>query len=339
MNRFRLTFVVLSALLAASALAQSGAPLKLIQTIPVPGLHDGDFDHFMINLPSHRLFLAAEDNGKVIVIDTRTSKILHVIAGLKSPHSMIFRRSLNKLFVVDGDASEIKVYNGSTYQLIAHIPMTIDADSIAYDPATKYLYVVSGGSAAHTPYSFIQIVDTTTSKKLGRIKVNDNHLEALALDKSGPYLFVNMTGKNAVGELNRKTRSVVATWPIASQGREPVAMAFDEPAHRLFTVTRKPGKLIVLDSRSGKIITSLPCVADADDAVYDPQHKRIYISGNEAISVFHQQDPDHYTLITNVPGGYRARTAILIPELNRYYRGVSPHGKHGAEVQVYEVMP
>src|SRR5487761_1647190 len=129
MKRLQMVFLAFFVMVAASAWAQNGAPLKLIQTIPVPGLHDGDFDHFMINLPSHRLFLAAEDNGKVIVIDTRTSKILHVIAGLKSPHSMIFRRSLNKLFVVDGDASEIKVYNGSTYQLIAHIPMTIDADS------------------------------------------------------------------------------------------------------------------------------------------------------------------------------------------------------------------
>src|SRR5487761_1831803 len=105
------------------------------------------------------MFCAAEDNGKVIVIDTRTSKILHVITGLTSPHSMILRRSLNKLFVVDGDASEIKVYNGTTYQLIEHIPMTIDADSIAYDPVTKFFFVVGGGEAAPTPYSFIEIID------------------------------------------------------------------------------------------------------------------------------------------------------------------------------------
>ncbi|MGH9357884.1 MAG: YncE family protein, partial [Terriglobia bacterium] len=260
MKRLQMIFLALFFAVAASAWAQGQEPLKLIHTIPVSGLHDGDFDHFMVNLPTHRLFLAAEENGKVIAIDTRTNKILHVITDLSSPHSMVFRRDLNKLFVVDGDASEIKVYNGTSYQLIQHIPMTIDADSIAYDPATKVLYVVSGGRAAHTPYSFIEIIDTTNSKVTGKIKIDTNRIEALALEKSGPYIYANLTGENAIGEVNRVKRSLVATWPIASEGKVNVALAYDEPDHRLFTVTRDPGKVIVLDSNSGKIITSMPCV-------------------------------------------------------------------------------
>ena len=91
-------------------------PVKALAEEP-RRLHDGDFDHFMVNLPSHRLFLTAEENGKVIVIDTRTNKILHVITGLSSPHSIFFRTDPNKLFAVNGDASEIKVYNGATYHL------------------------------------------------------------------------------------------------------------------------------------------------------------------------------------------------------------------------------
>jgi len=339
MKRLQLIFLALFVMFAANVWAQNGAPLKLIHTIPVPGLHDGDFDHFMVNLPTHRLFLAAEENGKVIVIDTHTNKILHVITGLTSPHSMILRRSLNKLFVVDGDASEIKVYNGTTYQLIEHIPMTIDADSIAYDPVTKYLYVVSGGRAAHTPYSFIEIIDTTTSKKVGKIKIDTNRIEALALEKAGPYIYANLTGENAIGEVNRVKRTLVATWPIGSGAKQNVALGYDEPDHRLFTITREPGKFIVMDSQSGKIITALPCVAFADDAVYDAASKRIYVPGTGFIYVFKQQDPDHYALLAKVPGGsYRAKTALLAPELKRYYLAVPHHGSKEAEVRVYEVL-
>ena len=340
MKRLQMVFLAFFVMVAASAWAQNGAPLKLIHTIPVPGLHDGDFDHFMVNLPSHRLFLAAEENGKVIVMDTRTNNILHVITGLSSPHSMLLRADLSKLFVVDGDASEIKVYNSNTYQLIQHIPMTIDADSIAYDPATKYLYVVSGGRAAHTPYSFIEIVDTTSSKVIGKIKIDTNRIEALALEKSGPYIYANLTGENAVGEINRKTRSLVATWPISSAGKQNVALGYDEADHRLFPITREPGKFIVLNSQTGKMITSMPCVAFADDGVYNAATKRIYVPGTGYIYVFKQQDPDHYTLLAKVRGGsYRAKTAILVPELNRYYLAVPHHGAKEAEVRVYEVMP
>src|SRR6202011_6203152 len=45
------------------------APLKLLQTIPIPGLKDGDFDHFAADLAGHRLFLTAEKNSAVEVFD------------------------------------------------------------------------------------------------------------------------------------------------------------------------------------------------------------------------------------------------------------------------------
>ena len=48
-------------------------------------------------------------------------------------------------------------------------------------------------------------------------------------------------------------------------------MAFDEADHRLFVSTRKPESLIVLDSDSGKVVTSLPCVHMIDDMAYDPK--------------------------------------------------------------------
>lgn len=339
MKRFQMVLLALFVVFAASASAQNQTPLKLIHTIPLPGLHDGDFDHFTVDLASHRLFSAAEANGEVIIIDTRTNKVLHTITGLKSPHAMVYRPDLNKLFVVDGDASEIKIYQGSTYQLIGHIPMRADADSMTYDPATKYMYVVNGGEDAHESYDFITTVDTTNAQKLGEVKIDSYKIEALALEKSGPYLYCNITGENAVGEINRVKETLVATWPVDSKGRYNSPMAYDEADHRLLVVTREPGKLIVLDSQSGKIITAVPCVSSADDAVYDAQSRRIYIAGSGGVSVFQQQDPDHYTLVANVLTRYRANTAILIPQLNRYYVAAPHFAGQEAEILVYGVTP
>jgi len=136
--------------------AQRPAPLKLIQSIPLSGLKEGDFDHFTVDLDGHRLFLTAEANGLVEVFDTQTNKLIHTIRGMEAPHSMVYRADLKRLFVIDGDASEIKVYDMSTYGLVGHVPLYIDADSQAYDHETKLMYVVSGGREAHTPYSYIQ---------------------------------------------------------------------------------------------------------------------------------------------------------------------------------------
>ena len=339
MKRLQVGLLALFVLGAGNLWAQSTAPLKLIDTIAMPGYHEGDFDHFMVDLPGHRLFSAGEENGTVAVIDTRTDKVLHVISGLKSPHSMLLRHASDRLFVVDGDASEIKVYNATTYKLIKHIPMVIDADSITYDPATHDLYVVAGGRAAHTPYSFIEIVDTDTATVVGRIKVDTNRIEALQLEHHGPYLYANLTGIDAVGKFNRVTRKLVATWPTGNEGKVNVPLGFDEKDHRLFVVTRDPAKLVVLDSQTGKVITSLPCVSNADDETYDPVSRRIYVPGDNYIYVYQQHDADHYTLLGKVPGApFRAMTGMVVPALNRYYLAVPLHDGHPAEVKVYAVV-
>jgi len=336
----RLQFILLASLVAlgTDARAQNNA-LELIHTTPLPELHNGDFDHFAVDLAGHRLFLTAEENSAVEVFDTDTNKLIHTITDLKAPHSLVYRDDLKKLFVVDGDLGDVKIYDVETYKPAGEVKLTADADSMAYDPATKYMYVVNGGRGTHEPFSRISIVDSTNAKRLGDIKVDSNRVEALALEKSGPRLYCNITGDNSVGVIDREKRTVLATWPIASEGKVNVALAFDEADHRLFVVTREPGKLIVLDSESGRVITTRPCVGLADDAVYDPQQKRIYVAGDQYVDVFRQRDADHYALLQRVPGSFRAKTAILVPDFHRYYLAVPHHDGHSAALRVYKVLP
>jgi DNA-binding beta-propeller fold protein YncE len=335
----RAYFFILYFALAAGLPAQERPPLKLVETIPLPGLHDGDFDHFAPDVDGHRLFLTGEENDKVLVLDTTSNTLIHTIEDSKAPHAMLFRKDLKKLFVVEGDASAIRVYDSDSYKLVGEIKLSIDADSIAYDPATNYLYVVNGGREAHTPYSLISVVDTNTSTKLRDIKINSNHIEAIVLEKSGPRMFLNITGQNAVGVLHRDKNELAATWPLPAGDTQNVAMALDEANHRLFVTTRKPGKLIVLDSENGKVIADLPAVGFVDDMSYDAKLKRVYLAGDQFLDVFEQKDADHYALLARIPGGFRAKTAALVPELNRYYVAVPHHEKNEAEVRVYDVQP
>jgi len=323
----------------ANSRAQEPAPLKLVATIPLPGLQDGDFDHFAPDVDGHRLFLTGEENGKVLVLDSSTNKLIHTMEDVKAPHAIFYRKDLKKLFIVEGDASAVKVYDSDSYKLLDEIKVSVDADSIAYDPATNYLYVVNGGREAHPPYSLISVVDTNSSKKLRDIKINSNHVEAIVLEKGGPRMFCNITGRNAVGVLDRNKSALTATWPLPAGDTQNVAMALDEANHRLFVVTRKPGKLIVLNSDSGKVIADLPAVGFVDDMSYDAKQRRLYLAGDQFVDVFEQKDPDHYALLAKIPGSFRAKTGILVPELNRYYLAVPHHEKKDAEVRVYEVQP
>jgi len=322
----------------ALSTGQESAPLKLGATVPLPAIKDGDFDHFGKDVEGNRLFLTGEANGSVEIFDSRSNKHIHSITGMKSPHALLYRGDTKKLFVVDGDDSQVKVYDGTTYQQLGHISLAVDADSMAYDPATKYMYVVNGGRAAKTRYSLITAIDTNTSTKVRDVKIDTNWIEALLLEKSGPRMFCVLTAQNAIGVMDRTANSLSDTWHLPAEDKHPVSLGFDEPNHRLFVVTREPGKLVVLNSDNGKVVAELAAPGMVDDLSFDPETKRIYLAGDGFLNVYTQQDPDHYSLLTKIPTSFRAKTGMLVPEWKHYYLAVPRHQKRPAEVRIYDMQ-
>ena len=113
-------------------------------------------------------------------------------------------------------------------------------------------------------------------------------------------------------------------------------MALDEADHRLFVVSRKPARLVVLDSDSGAMIASVPCVNDSDDVYYDAARKRIYAPGGEGfITVIQQTDPDHYQPMAKIPTTIGARTGLWFEKRDRFYLAVPARFNQGAALWVY----
>jgi len=323
-------------ILAAPAFTQNKPPLKLVQTIPLPELKkDGDFDHFAVDLAGNRLFLTAEANNAVVVIDISANKSIHTLSDLDEPHSMLFLPAAKQLWVVAGGAA--KIFNTDTYALTETVKLTEGADSSAYDPAKHLFYVAAGGDDAKLAYSLINIVDTSTRKKVGDIKVDSKNIEAMGIEKNGPKMFANIRDKNLVGVIDRDKKTVTSTWPLGElHGNTP--LIFDEANHRIFIAGRKPGLFEVLDSDSGKIISTLPTAEMTDDMAFDPAGKRIYVACNDFAVVYSQKDADHYEELGRVPTGFRAKTAIFVPQLKRYYVAAPRHEKEIAKVLVFEVQ-
>jgi DNA-binding beta-propeller fold protein YncE len=340
MNKARAILVFAAFIvLALTALGEDKPLLQLVASTPLPDLHDGDFDHFTLDVGGNRLFSTAEENSKVLVFDLKTNKLIHTIADLKAPHSMLFRADLKKLFVVDGDLGEVKIYETGSYKPVGSIKLREGADASGYDPSTKFLYVVNGGRDAHLANSYITIIDTSTEEQKGEIKINSDDVEGMVLEQSGPRMFVAIRGNNAIAVFDRTKRTLLATWVVAQVAKKPTAMAFDEESQRLFIGARDPGTLIVLNSKTGKVVSSSPAAAMVDDMTYDAHRKRVYFAGTEFVDIIQQRDADHYTQVGHIPTAFRAKTAILAPDLNRYYLGVPHHEKHGAELRVYNIVP
>jgi len=324
---------------ALSTSAQMKQPLKLVATTPLPGF-SGDFDHFALDLKGKRLFLTAEDHKTVDVFDLE-GKHLHSITGFGQPHAALFLPESNRLIVTDGDDDfgRVELVSGEDYKILSTINLPNGVDSAVFDHTSQYYYVASGGEESAKTH-VVSIIDTKTFKQVGEIALPGNESEAMAVDKEGKKMYISLRATNEVGVVNLQTRKVIARWPIPGASTAN-SLVLDEANHRVFIATRKPPKFFVFSTDTGKVVTSVPCAPLHDDMWFDAARKRIYVTGSETTTVFEQKDADHYSHLADVPTGFRAKTSILVPELNRMYIAVSGKGKADAKLalQVYELQP
>jgi len=110
-----------------------------------------------------------------------------------------------------------------------------------------------------------------------------------------------------------------------------------EDHHRLFMVTRKPGKILVLNSDTDATLATFDAPARVDQIVWDEKHRRAYAMGGEGwMSIIEERDPDTFVglpRLTTAPG---AKTRILVPRRNELFVAVSP-GENKTMAQVLRI--
>jgi DNA-binding beta-propeller fold protein YncE len=332
----RKLFLAFSSAVLFTLLANGRPSLDRTGVTDLPDI-SGDVDHLAIDTAGQRLFLAAEDNGTLRVINLRTGHLDQIITGFKTPHSVLFLPDQNELYVTDG-SNGVRVIDGTTFAQKKTIPTTPGADSIGVDRANHLLFAVSGGKDVSMTRSVISVIDTKDGKLLKEIPIDAAHVEAMAIEKSGSKLYVNVTDKNYLAVIDRNTGEMLDQWHIA-EAKQNAPIAFDESNHRLFIVCRDPGKLVVLDSTTGRSIASFKTGSHADEVVFDLTHHRVYVaSGEGKIFPYEQIDRDHYKALNTIESAPGAKTAVLYPDCSRLFVAVSPgEGKTGAKILAYSI--
>lgn len=324
--RRKILFGILPLLFAALVKAQANEPLKLEKTIHLPDVQ-GRIDHMSIDVKGQRLFVSALGNNTVEVIDLKAGKRTNTIPGLQEPQGALYVPGSDRLYVASSKDGTVKIFDATQLKLLKTVDYGDDADNLRYDSSRERIYVGFGDGA-------LGELDSD-GKKIGAIKLN-SHPESFQLEKNSARIYVNLPKSRKIAVLDREKGTVLTTWGTGMSFNN-YSMALDEQNHRLFVVTRLPARLLVLDTSSGKTVQTLSAVGDCDDVFYDQSRKRIYASGGEgAISVFEQQDADHYKEVARIATLKGARTSFFSPDLGRLYLAVRRQGSSPAMIQIFE---
>ena len=319
--------LLLALLSAALSMGQDVGTLLLEKEIALPGV-EGRIDHFSVDVLGQRLFIAALENGSVEIIDTRQGLRTAEIKGLEEPQGVYYDPKTGWLYVATGGDGKLRVYGDQSPTVQATFGFGGDADNIRQAPETGDLWVGYGNGG-------LGIVNSS-GQNAGSLALG-THPESFQFEKNGDRVYVNVPKQFGVVVIDRKKRAVVATWGLGGSFAN-YPMALDDADKRLFVGCRFPARLVVLDTTSGRIVTSLHTVGDADDVFYDTGRRLVYVIGGEgAVEVLRQRDPDHYERVGRITTAPGARTGLFVPAFNRLFVAAPHRGAHSARVLVYEV--
>jgi DNA-binding beta-propeller fold protein YncE len=308
---------VFTMLLSLNAMAAQ-PPLQLVGNTPLPAVTGGDFDHFAVDVKKDRLYVPSEAYESIEVFKLKTGEHLKSATGLvKSPHMMKFMPDSNELFVADALNGYCDVLDATDLHLIKRITLKPGADFGVYDKKTRTIYLGNGGKGAKSTFSTISMISVDKKEVVGEIRVEAATLKGMVIDQKTNRLFVNMRDKNQIGVIDLATKSFINAWTFPGLNSN-AAMGLDKKNHRLFVGSRNPGVMYVLDSNSGKLVTTFNTVNVSDDMTFDSEHHRLIVSGADGVEVFAQDNPDSYRLVQHVDtlGG---KTSVYVKPLKQFY--------------------
>jgi hypothetical protein len=319
--------------------ASAAETLKLLGRTDL-ATYPGDFDHFGADVKGNRLFLAGEDGGTLEVFDLRSGAHVKTVPGMETPHAIHYEPKRNRLIVSNSGDGLSKVLDAKSYAVVGTIKLTPGADVMSYDPSAGRLWFVTGGKNASVkmPTTVVSQVDPGTGKPVSEVTFDTDFTEGIVAEQTGSRVFVNVAGRSEIAVLDKKTGKLLTTWPV-KEGQNNSQIDLDEKNKRLFVITRKPFKLVVVNTETGASVASFDAPGRTNGMMFDKANRRIYAAGDDYVAVFKQIDADRYEELARVPSEKGAKTAYLVPELNRLYVAVGGSEKAKAGLLRYEVVP
>jgi DNA-binding beta-propeller fold protein YncE len=315
-------------LVLATPRASSQPPLRLVRAIALPRV-EGRIDHLALDGTGQRLFVAALGNNTVEVLDVKAGAHLKSLPGFREPQGVAAVPDAKAIAVANGQGEGVQIISADDYRILGAIPLGDDADNVRYDAAARTLYAGYAGGA-------LAAVTPADGKVLGQARLA-GHPESFQLERSGPRIFVNVPTADHIAVVDRTAMKVTATWPVIG-AKANFPMALDDAGHRLFAGCRRPARLLVFDTTTGKETGTVAIVGDTDDVFYDPARHRLYASGGEGFIDVIDTRASTPTRLARVATAAGARTSLFVPEQSRLYLAVPHRGSQRAEVRIYEVQ-
>ena len=282
----------------AAAPAPAGSGYHVIKTVPVGG--EGGWDYVYVDSDARRVYVSRGTH--TIVLDADTYAVVGDIPDTQGVHGIAVASELGRGFTSNGRSNDVTIFDLKTLKSSGTVKTDANPDAILYEPVTKRVFTFNGRGKNATA---INAADGTV---VGTIDLHGKPEFAVADGKG--TIYVNNEDTSSLHHLDAKSLKELHNWPLAPC-KSPSGLAMDLANHRLFSVCDDK-VMAVVNADTGKVVAT-PTICDGPDAsAFDPSSSYAFAScGDGNLTVIHEDSPDKFTVVENVPTKRSARTMGL----------------------------
>ena len=282
----------------AASPAPGPSGYKLVKIVPIGG--EGGWDYIYVDSDARRVYISRGTH--TMVMDADSYKVVGDIPDTQGVHGIAIASDLGRGFTSNGRGNDVTIFDLKTLKSIGTVKTDANPDAIVYDPVSKRVFTFNGRGKNATA---INAADGTVA---GTIPLGGKP-EFAAVDGKGT-LYVNNEDTSELHHLDTQALKELHKWPLAPC-KSPSGLAIDQKNHRLFSVCDEK-VMAVVDGDTGKVVAT-PAICDGPDAAgFDPSTGYAFAScGDGNLTVIHEDSPDKFTVVENVPTKRSARTMGL----------------------------
>lgn len=296
--------ICLASLCAAFVMGASG--YRITRTFSVGGA--GAWDYTTVDPVSHRLYVS--HGTEVVAIDLGSGAPAGRIPGALGARGIAVAPELGRGFIACNKTNSVMMFDLKTLATIGTLKTDEKPDALVYDAATGLVLAFTHDKNAN-------IFEAKNGSFKGRISLGGGPEFAVTDGKGKVY--VSLQDTNEVARLDPRELHLDQRWPVRSC-QAATSLGIDKHSRRLFVGCHNR-TVAVVDADSGKTLQTLPIGPGVDGTVFDADTQLAFVSsgGDGTVTVIHESDRNHYTVLDVVATRHSARTIALDPTTHRIY--------------------
>jgi len=306
-----------------------GQTLRKIASFDLPGPGGKRFDYLTIDTADNYLISAHLAANQTYVIDLTTNPVVATVTDTPGAEGVECVPELKKFYTSNAHDNTIGVVDLSQMKVIKKLKTEAKPDGSTYATPFHKLYVSDERGKAEA------VVDVTKDEIVKTLHF-DSETGMPQYDPVARKVYVNLQDQNLFAVIDPATDEVVARHSVGRcKGNH--GMALDPEHHRAFLSCEENELMTVFDLDKNVPIAFLPLAGGPDVIKFDPGLGRIYVACySGAISVFHEDDADHYRKLEDFRVQHAVHTVAVDMKTHKLYTPEQEeNGKPVARMVVY----